>query len=55
MIQPDDETVAAIQQAIETARKNKPNDRSEADRAYAVVITELEKALAYAKTFIQNS
>lgn len=42
----------AIQQALAVARLNKPNDRSAANRAYAVTITDLEKVLAYFKTFV---
>lgn len=47
--------LAAIEDALADARRQKPNDRSEKDRAYAVTITELEKALAYFKTFVIRS
>ncbi len=43
----DAEVAAAIVSAIRSAKAHKPSDRSEQDRAYAVTITELEKAHAY--------
>ena len=35
-------------------RKEKPGDRSELDRRYAILITDLEKIAAYHKVFIQD-
>jgi len=43
---------AAIHNALQTLKDNKPNDRSEYDRRYAITITEIEKVQAYFKTFI---
>ena len=45
----------AIANALFTLRTNKPNDRSEKDRYYAVTITDLEKALAYFITFVLDA
>lgn len=42
----------AITNALLTLRKNKPNDRTNKDRSYAVTITELEKVLAYFTMFV---
>lgn len=47
----DDDVLAHIIAAIETTKQAKPNDRSNKDRAYAITITELEKALAYFSIF----
>ncbi len=43
----NNEVAAKLKDALETLRKNKPKDRSEMDRVYAVCITEMEKLLAY--------
>lgn len=48
------QTREAIQKALLAAKSEKPNDRSELDRRYAVIITDLEKVMAYAKTFIDE-
>ena len=40
--------------AYELLRQGRPNDRSPADRYYAVTITEMEKVMAYFQTFILN-
>lgn len=37
--------------ALYTLRANKPSERSEKARRYAVTITEMEKVLAYFKVF----
>lgn len=37
---------------LEELRKAKPEERSEEARRYAVTITELEKVVAYFKTFV---
>lgn len=44
---PDEAPARAIALAIHHARKRKPNDRSEKDRAYAVTITKLKEAFAF--------
>ena len=43
----EQEVAQAIQGAIKAARAQKPADRSELDRTYAVTITQLEMALGY--------
>jgi hypothetical protein len=47
----DELPVRAIGYAIHRTKAEKPNDRSEKDRAYAVTITKLEEAYAYFLTF----
>ena len=37
---------------FEHLKEDKPNDRSELDRRYAIVLTELEKAFAYYDQYI---
>lgn len=37
----------ALRYALDELRKYKPNDRSEADRAYAIAITDLQKIVAF--------
>lgn len=37
----------SLRAALEKLKSEKPNDRSEKDRRYAIAITELEKAIAY--------
>jgi hypothetical protein len=41
-----------LESALESLQSEKPNDRSEVDRRYAIIITDLEKVLAYYKTYI---
>lgn len=41
------ETEKKLREALESLKAEKPNDRSDADRRYAIAITELEKAIAY--------
>ena len=48
----NDELVIAIREAIYAAQMRKPKDRSATARACAIVITDLEKVFAYAKTYI---
>lgn len=38
---------ALLKDDMEMLRRSKPNDRSEKDRRYAIVITEMEKVVAY--------
>jgi hypothetical protein len=40
--------------ALEALKKEKPEERSEEARRYAVAITELEKVIAYYWTFIEQ-
>ena len=42
-----------LEAAMETLRNEKPDDRSEKARRYAVTITELEKVIAYFKVYIE--
>jgi hypothetical protein len=41
--------------ALEALRREKPEERGELARRYAVAITELEKVVAYYWTFIADS
>jgi hypothetical protein len=41
-----------IADALSELRADKPGDRSETDRRYAIVITEVEKAEAIARYFL---
>jgi hypothetical protein len=41
-----------LEMALETLKAEKPNDRSELDRRHAIVITEIEKVIAYYDQFI---
>jgi hypothetical protein len=43
-----------IASAIIALQTQKPNDRSELDRRYAIVITEAEKLLAITKMFLMG-
>ena len=43
----DREVYESIREAVRKAKAIKPQDRSERDRAFAVVITQLETAAAY--------
>lgn len=42
-----------LEAAMETLRSEKPEERSEKARRYAVAITELEKVIAYFKVYIE--
>jgi hypothetical protein len=42
-----------LEAAMETLRLEKPDERSEKARRYAVAITELEKVIAYFKVYIE--
>lgn len=44
---PEDLTLSQLNSLIRDIRERKPNDRSELDRVYAVMLTDLEKARAY--------
>jgi hypothetical protein len=41
-----------LSQAIDCLKAYKPNDRSDLDRRYAIVITEIEKVQAIADRFL---
>lgn len=41
-----------LRYALEMLKNEKPNDRSELDRRYAICITELEKVVGYYVTWI---
>jgi len=47
--------MSKLQEALETLRSAKPDDRSEIARRYAVTITEMEKVIAYYATFIEKA
>ena len=49
----DENAASEIWHTIGKLKDYKPNDRSARDRAYAVTITELEKAFAYFVIFAQ--
>lgn len=40
-------TFRLLNEALDMCRLAKPNDRSAQDRAYAIIITDLEKTIAY--------
>lgn len=42
-----------LREALAAMREQKPNDRSDTDRAYAVAITEMEKLFAYFVVFVE--
>lgn len=44
---PDEEVEAAIIKLLELVENNKPNDRSEKDRLWAILRTDTEKLLAF--------
>ena len=46
---------AAIHNAMQTLKDNKPNDRSERDRFFAIAITDMEKVFAYVKLYIVDT
>lgn len=51
---PSDETAMAmmLSTVLQSLMDLKPNDRSITDRRYAIVITELEKVIAYYETWV---
>ena len=42
----------SLESTLRMIKRNRPNDRSEIDRRYAVTITDFEKVMAYFKTYI---
>lgn len=51
-VHPDDLGQIALREAMKVLRENKPTERNELARRYAVTITELEKVISYYDTFI---
>jgi hypothetical protein len=49
---PYDGILRLLKETLETVRLGKPGDRSEFDRAFAVTVTELEKAVAYFTVYV---
>lgn len=48
----ENEILKRYNDLIDALKAEKPKDKSEKDRHYAIAITELEKALAYYFTFV---
>jgi len=44
--------LTSIELCLSVIKRDRPNDRSELDRRYAIVITDFEKVMAYFKTYI---
>jgi hypothetical protein len=51
---PEEKAHFYLSQAIDCLKINKPNDRSDKDRHYAIVITEIEKVQAIADRFLKD-
>ncbi len=49
-----DEIVVSLTEILHKLQTAKPAERSDLARFYAVTITEIEKALAYYKTYVLN-
>jgi hypothetical protein len=49
------EAYVALNSALEALKAQKPNDRSEADRYYAICITDLEKLIAVFRAYIEHA
>lgn len=43
----EDEVMAALDELLRALMRNKPNDRSEKDRVYAVALTDVQKVYAW--------
>jgi hypothetical protein len=48
----EEDILQKMSDLLEDLRAAKPEDRNEVARRYAVTITELEKVMAYFKTFV---
>ncbi len=48
----DQEVLKKLWEALDALKANKPNDRSELDRRYAVAITDQERVIAWFAAFI---
>lgn len=46
------EIICALETTLRTVKALKPNDRSELDRRYAILLTDLEKVVAYCAHYI---
>lgn len=44
--------LTSMELCLSVIKRDRPNDRSELDRRYAVTITDFEKVMAYFKTYI---
>lgn len=51
---PMHEARASLNRALQTLKARKPNDRSDKDRYWAIVITEVEKAMAVFDMYIMS-
>ena len=47
----ENEVLAAMDELLRTLQRNKPNDRSEKDRVYAVALTDVQRAYAWFAMF----
>ena len=45
-------TFQALEQAYEAMKANKPNDRSELDRCWAIAVTDMQKLVAFFKVYV---
>lgn len=48
----EQQSLNALQNALDTLRANKPQDRSEEARHWAIAITEMEKTIAYFAAYV---
>lgn len=48
----DQKVLGLLQSTLKILRDHKPSERSETARRYAVTITEMEKVVAYFKTYV---
>lgn len=44
--------IGQLEKALEQLEKDKPNDRSEVDRMYAIAKTDLEKLIAFCNYYL---
>lgn len=54
MMTPSDPVIVAFLELLNKLTLAKPNDRSAIDRAFAVTITEVEKAFSYYQVFVEQ-
>lgn len=47
----ENEVLAAIDEVLRALQRNKPNDRSEKDRVYAVALTDVQRVYAWFAMF----
>ena len=50
----EQEALELMKKALVRLQEEKPNDRSDKDRRYAIMITDLEKIIAYHVGFITH-